>query len=246
MTNKCGWTVSILVLIASLGGCSKPTLPVMPETRAHADVKADADADTDTLALAFVISGNATWIGNEDYEPVIDQKGRLNAWRVAGALKTLKISFDKLSVATLGPAGSQGAVITYADRALIRTPMGDLKNLNGSALGKQEDYRPLYGTELVSGIELGLQQLESVVTKRKVLIVIGDGTDENSDTAKARLAALKKQAKLDRVEVFAIVLRGALYKARPVVSALTPHVATVKTADDLMPALDDIFVWMKR
>ena len=53
-----------------------------------------------------------------------------------------------------GPPGSVGIVITYADSATVRIPMGPLDRITGSALGTQKDYFGTQGVELVKGVDL--------------------------------------------------------------------------------------------
>jgi len=188
----------------------------------------------DTLAVAIVILGWEMWIGNDGYRKKDDPT------RVSGVLVPLQAALDKLKLKDVGPPGSVGMVITYADTATIRAPMGPLGKLSGSALGKQTDYKDTVGLELVKGIELAVAELHKVTNPRKVLIVITDGEDTKNDAAKAQLALLKKQAQTDRVQTFAIVYKAADSGPNSVITYLTQAVSTVTTTANIAVSLKSI------
>ena len=87
-----------------------------------------------------------------------------------GVLNALRAGLDKIDYKALAPPGSLGMVITFADRAQIRVPMGPLDKLRGAALGTQKDYADTRGVELVKGIELALAELRKVKNPVKALI----------------------------------------------------------------------------
>lgn len=189
---------------------------------------------TETLAVAIVMLGWEMWIGNTSYRP----EGDLT--REKGVLIDLQAALDKLNFKEAGPPGSVGMVITYADTAGIRVPMGPLGNLSGSALGTQKDYKDTKGYELVKGIELALAELRKVTNPRKVLIVITDGNDTNNDAAKGTLSVLKKQAKNDRVQTFAIVYKAADSEPNNVVINMIQQTSTVTTPENIAVSINAI------
>jgi len=150
---------------------------------------------------------------------------------VAESVSTISEAFDA------SVQSSVGMVITYADTARIRHPMGPLEKLNGNALGTQKDYKNTMGTELVKGVELALAELGKAKSPIKVLIVLTDGNDTNNDAARAKLALLKKQAATDGVRTFAIVYKAALSGSGNVINNLTPQVSTVATTENLAASL---------
>jgi hypothetical protein len=188
-----------------------------------------------TLAVAIVMLGWEMWIGNDTYRPKSDPT------RATGALLPLQAALSKLDLKAAGPPGSVGMVITYADRATIRVPLGPLGDLTGRSLGTQKDYGGMAGMELVKGVELALAELRKSAHPIKMLIVIGDGNDVDNDAAKAQLAVLRKQAQADRVRMFGIVYKAELSLPSTVLTQLTPQVSTVPTADKLGAALKTAF-----
>ena len=117
---------------------------------------------TEKLAIAIVMNGWEIWIGNDDVLPEGDPS------RFPGVLKSLEAALDKVQFKDAGPAGSLGTVITYADSATVRIPMGPLDKITGSQLGTQKDYFGTQGVELVKGVDLGLTELHKVDRKSVV------------------------------------------------------------------------------
>jgi FHA domain-containing protein len=189
---------------------------------------------TEKLAIAIVMNGWEIWIGNDDILPEGDPS------RFPGVLKSLEAALDKVSFKDAGPTGSLGVVITYADSATIRIPMGPLDRITGSALGSQSDYAKTQGEELVKGVDLGLTELHKVQVSRKVLIVICDGVDKNMETAKGQMTALKARAAGDRIETFAIIYKGGMSPDGNVISAMINQTQTVNTAENIATAVQGI------
>jgi hypothetical protein len=203
-----------------------------------ADKFRDYSEGTETIAIALVVAGQEVWIGNEDVEP--DPNARYE-----GVLKNLESAIDKLQLGNAGPPGSKGVVISYSTGAEIKVPMGDLKNISGGALGSQKDYQHKIGTDLVSGITLGMAELQKVSTPRKALIVVGDGTDTAPDAAKGQLAQLKKDAAAAKINTFAIIYRGAVTGDSPtVVTTMIPGAKTVNSVDGIATELNAIITRM--
>jgi len=189
---------------------------------------------TEKLAIAIVMNGWEIWIGNDDVLPDGDPS------RFPGVLKSLEAALDKVSFKDAGPPGSLGVVITYADSATIRIPMGPLDRITGSALGTQKDYSGTQGVELVKGVDLALSELHKVQVSRKVLVVICDGIDKNMEAAKGQMTALKARAASEAIETFAIIYKGALSGDGNVIGAMIPQTQTVNTAENVATAIHDI------
>ncbi len=210
----------------------KSAKPVPVEMKAIA--KRGFNQGSETLAVAIVMLGWEMWIGNSSYRSENDPT------RVGGVLVELQAALDKLNFKDAGPPGSLGMVVTYADTAGIRVPMGPLGNLSGSALGTQKDYKDTRGSELVKGIELALAELKKVTNPRKVLIVITDGNDTNNDAAKVTLVNLKKQAQNERVQTFAIVFKAPDSEPNNVIINMIQQTSTVTTAENIAVSIKAI------
>jgi hypothetical protein len=182
--------------------------------------KRDYAQGTEKLAVALVMNGWEIWIGNDDVLPDGDPS------RFPGVLKSLEAALDKVSFKDAGPSGSLGTVITYADSATTRIPMGPLDRITGSAL--------------VKGVDLALSELHKVQVSRKVLIVICDGIDKNMESARAQMTALKARAAGEGIETFAIIYKGAMSGDGNVISAMIPQTQTVNTAENVATAIHDI------
>jgi len=191
----------------------------------------------ETIAIALVINGQEIWIGNDDVET--DENAKY-----AGVLKNLEAAIDKLQLGNAGPAGSKGMVVSYSTGADVKVPMGDLKLINGGALGGQKDYRGKIGTDMVQGITMGLAELSKVSTARKALIVVGDGNDTNNDAAKTALADLKKQAVGQHVQMFAIIYKSAVSSEGAVITTMIGNAKTVNSIDGIASELNAIIARM--
>lgn len=196
--------------------------------------KREYNQGTEKLAIAIVMNGWEIWIGNDDVLPEGDPS------RFPGVLKSLEAALDKVQFKDAGPAGSVGAVITYADNAVVRIPMGPLDRITGSALGTQKDYYGTQGVELVKGVDLALTELHKVQASRKVLIVVCDGLDKNMDAAKGQLTALKSRASGDQIQTFAIIYKGGMSGDGNVISTMIPSTQTVNSADNIATAIAGI------
>jgi len=193
------------------------------------------------LAIAIVMNGWEMWIGNDKEVPAIRED---DPSRYPGVLIELRSALDKLNFKDAGPQGSVGMVITYADKPVIRVPMGPLSNITGSALGTQQDYFGTTGVELVQGITLALAELHKRSEPRKVLIVVCDGNDTNNDTAKAALLNLKRQASQDQVQTFAIVYKAKLSGEGNVIPTMIPQTTQVTTAENIASTIANILARM--
>ena len=200
--------------------------------------KREYNQGTEKLAIAIVMNGWEIWIGNDKVVPDDDPS------KYPGVLESLESALEKVDFKSAGPPGSVGTVITYADKSVVRIPMGPLDKITPAQLGTQKDYLGTKGVELVKGVDLGLTELHKVQASRKVLIVVCDGMDTNMEAAKGQLALLKQQAKTDQIQTFAIIYKGALSGDGNVISAMIPSTQTVNSADNIATAIAGILTRM--
>lgn len=155
----------------------------------------------ETLSLALVVSGQKIWIGNDDYEE--DESAKYQ-----GVLKPLSAVIDKLQLGTAGPPGSLGMIVSYSTGAEIKQPLGQLDQVSGTALGSQKDYANKLNNDLVQGVTLAISELSKATTARKVVIIIGDGTDTRGSEAKKQLEDVVAQGDKQGIEFFAVVYKS--------------------------------------
>jgi len=148
------------------------------------------------MTLVILIEGDTSWMGNETYI----EEGNPEVSRTEGAFTGLGAAID--AFATAGPAKSQGTVITYGDAAVVRHPMGDLTKISGSSLGSQEQYSDLT-VSLVIGLEEAWKTLTAVTGTRRVLVVIGNGSDTQAAAAEdvARVVGDLKKANIETYSI---------------------------------------------
>ena len=193
----------------------------------HATAKRDFSQGTETVAVAIVMNTWEIWVGNDH---VVDEA---DPSRYPGVLESLEQALDGVKFTEAGPPGSKGMVITYADKAGVKVPMGPLANITGSVLGSQKDYMGTKGVEMVKGIELALGELHTVVASRKVLIIVCDGNDTNNENAKIALANDKKLAQQDHIQTFAIIYKSPLSDPGNVIPVMVPNATTVNSAENI-------------
>ncbi len=150
------------------------------------------------------------WVGNDDVTEESDPS------RYQGVLKgSSSQALDGVKFTEAGPPGSQGTLITYADKAAVKIKMGPLSNITGSALGSQKEYQGTKGQEMVKGVELAMAELHNVTAARKVLIIVCDGNDTNNDAAKATLKNDRALAAKDHIQTFGRSSTRARCRTRP-------------------------------
>lgn len=186
------------------------------------------------LALALLVSGWEVWMGNDDIVPAADPS------RYPGALKSIRAAFDRAPM-TGFPDDSQAITVTYDSDVRIRLPMGPIESLDARAVGVQQDYYGGVGHELVNGVTFALTELAKVEGARRVLVVIGDGSDTNNEAAKLKLHDLKKRAAELHVEVYSIVYKAQLSDEATVVTAFDPKSSTVASTDAITTELVALF-----
>jgi hypothetical protein len=193
------------------------------------------------IAVAIVMNGWEMWIGNDKEVPSITED---NPSRYKGVLIELRAALDKLDFKNAGPAGSVGMVITYGDKPVIRADWRPLSEITGSSLGTQQDYFGTTGVELVQGVTLALAKLHARAEPRKVLIVVCDGNDTDNDKARTAFVNLKRQAKDDQIQTFAIVYKGTLSGEGNVIAGMIQQTSQVTTAENIASTIANILARM--
>ena len=144
------------------------------------------------------------------------------------------------------PDGTQATVVTYSSQTRIRYPMGPITGLGARAIGGQRDYYGEIGIDLADGVTHAITELAKVEDARRVLIVVGDGSDTNPDAATRQLRQLAKRAAELQIEVHAIVYKASLSAQDTVVTVLDPNVTTVGTADGITSELVALFERLRK
>ncbi|MBT8494165.1 MAG: hypothetical protein KJO07_14005, partial [Deltaproteobacteria bacterium] len=146
------------------------------------------------MALVVLVQGNFRWMGNEQYsDPEDPETGAI----YPGAHAGLGAALDALSKA--GPDNSRAALLIYTDgKVIAKKPMGSARELGAASLGAQTEYKEYISKPLVVGLTEAWSLLSNEPNSRRVLVVIGDGNDDNADIA----AALRKViTDLEKAEV---------------------------------------------
>ena len=191
------------------------------------------------LVLALLINGSEIWIGNDDFTPANDPS------RYPGALNAIRTA---LEVSMKGfPAGSQAMVMTYESKARVRAPAMPIESFDVQrALGVQRDYYSAIGSELVSGVTFAFTELLKLDGARRVLVIVGDGTDTNNEAAKTQLRALAKRAAEHKIEVYAVVFKGELSDETTVVNVLDPNAQTAASTNELTAKLVEVLTRLRK
>jgi len=208
---------ALLVLVA----CSTTTAP-----------PANTKATPDVVTLAVVMSGWEIWIGN-DKDPRVAKDA---PERTPGALDRVVAAFGKADLAHAAP-NARAVLVTYADKAKVRVPLGPIANLTPAAFGTQQDYHEAMGVELLRALALAADQLDAAPPGRHVLLVLGDGTDTDPQAALAEMPKLAERFAKFPVEVTAIVYRTQASADRDAIDKLTKHVTRAPTLDAFETAL---------
>jgi hypothetical protein len=186
----------------------------------------------DALAIAFVIQGSEVFAGNEEIDRNPNDV-------YTGMLAPLEVGLRGLDLPHFAPADSQVAVIEYDSGAGLRVPMEPLAHFTPEQLGSEHDYYRKIGTDLVSGIELGLSELGRTHAAVKLLVVIGDGSDTNNEVAKVELARLRKVARSSHIELASIVWKSALSEPESVITTFVPGSRQINSREAIGVALRD-------
>lgn len=215
-------TLATLALTACFSGGTPPT--TSPVGTTAPPVMAPVAT---TVALGFMMQSQEVIVGNDDLEDASSPA------RYEGYLKDLKTAFERASLATLTPAGSEGLLITYADRAKVAVPLGPITALTATALGVQKDYYTTVGTDAAPAFEFALSQLGRARSSRRILVVFGDG---NSVTPLDN-ATLLERARREHIEIVGLVYKGALSDDATAMAPLFARTFTVRDAGEIEAAL---------
>lgn len=145
-------------------------------------------------------------------------------------LAIIEKALDATGLAKACPPDSFGTIIAYAQDTQTKVAMGPLDRIKGRHLGVAKDYKGKKGTSLSTSLTLAFSELDKLAAPRKVVIIVGDGSDSDP---KAPFEDLKKQAAQEHIQVFAVVT-----KTGPVSKLVAPIVAT--SPADLGAQLDAI------
>jgi hypothetical protein len=179
------------------------------------------------IAIALLLEGHEIWMGNESYVESEDDK-------YVGVFSKLGAVVAALTKA--GPPGSLGAIIYYNTSATVKQGMTDLASLNAGMLGKQTDFQGKTTRNFVAGLELALQELTKAGTKRKALLVIGDGADTNADSAREQMGRLRDKFAEAGVEIYVVYFAVSQDQAPPspdIMEALAGNLPTAGSMDDI-------------
>lgn len=149
------------------------------------------------LALLLVIAGNEMSMGTDDFA---DSEPR-------GLLKPLADVIDGIDLASMLPPDSNVCVVAYGHRVEIKVPWKPIEQLAGSDLGTQRDYVNHTDSNLVAGMTIAIDELARRPEQRKLMIVIGDGSDATGDKADAAMRDLREHAK--GLDIVALVVKHA-------------------------------------
>lgn len=225
-------------IIATIRGVDSTTPELVTltvgKTRIAASTVTRYARGDEPLTLAIVMNGQEVWIGNDEYVQPSDPA------HYPGALETIASTINRLALEKRFPEGSLGTVVVYADIARTLVPLGPIAGLTGRALGKQRDYSGKLGSALVSGIELAMRTLRTATTKRRVLLVIGDGNDTNNEVAVRQLRELAEVAAREGIETRAIVHRGPVSAPQYVIAQMIPTATEVANLDALGTVIESV------
>jgi hypothetical protein len=157
----------------------------------------------ETVAIAFVVSG-------QDHRQLAE-------------------AFERLALGDTVVDGSEALVISYANEPAITMPWSRATHISGKSLGAPT----AAGSKLMAGVELAYKELATRSQRHKLMIVVGDGHDENDQTAIAALSELGQR----HSDVTVISLQQPSDAAGNVLDALTLHVVPA-ISDDLDAALE--------
>jgi hypothetical protein len=145
-------------------------------------------------------------------------------------LAAVEKALDATGLDKACPPDSFGTIIAYAQDTQTKVAMGPFDRIKGRQLGVAKDYKGKKGASLATAVTLAFSELNKVQGSRKVVIIIGDGSDSDP---KAPFDDLKKQAAAQKIQVFAVVT-----KTGPVTKLVAPVIAS--SAADVGAQLDAI------
>jgi hypothetical protein len=227
-------------LLCLLVACGSPRAkPVEPLTGSQGSGSASQPQPVaKPVALAIVLEGWEMWVGNDQLPNIPEDE------RYMGALPGFQQELGRLSLAGF-PAGSMAAVVTYTETATVRRPMQPIEKLAPADFGDQKDYYGTIDRNLVAGVTAGLDELAKVPNARRVLLVIGDGSDSNN-AAKTALAGLGKRAAAENVEIVSFRYLGVFSSPGSMMRALDPNEVTINSLTSIVDQMDWLFTRLKK
>lgn len=182
----------ISAALAGLTACgSKSSGPVDPVDVASTDPAVDVSPPH----LVIVVQGTYAWMGNDTYA-----KGGEEDQVVVGGYSGLVAALD--TVATFKPDNTVALLVATGDEPRGRQLYGGaITGLTGAAVGPQK----AYANDIATGLETALHAIEAKLSTedgRKVIIVIGDGSDVMEAFDAPAAGERLKQAKFEVYSIY--------------------------------------------
>lgn len=133
------------------------------------------------MALVVLVQGEKRWIEH--------------AWDGLGPALT--------ALSRSGPEGSVASVLAYHSAVEVLHPTGPLAELDGNALGDLASFRTNAGHALLAGLTEAIARLSEQENKRRVLVVIGDGTARRGSISKDLRKAID-ELKRNGIEIYTL------------------------------------------
>jgi hypothetical protein len=141
------------------------------------------------ITFAFVVSSERMWLRSNEYE---------NDRRPASGHALVEAMLQHLT----GSPSSKVLVVTYDGETRVTLPPTPISQLPSHPLGQVEEYGN-DGRAIALGIRLGLDQLTTVTTPRKLLVIVGSGQGDPG-TERTALDDLAYRARNESVEIVAV------------------------------------------
>ncbi len=174
------------------------------------------------VAIAVLVLGDANWL-----------EGRKEL------VQTLEASLA--TIATAGPAGSQGMLLMYRGDVEIRKPPGPLSELADVKLAPKDPAGPKAERNLTGAVTRAIAELDKLQTPRKGLYIVGDGIDgEGSKNPSGSMRDLQRQLADKGIVTYAVALQidtPALGAPKPPPTTVDPRTGE-ETSD---PALEEAY-----
>ncbi len=159
---------------------------------------ADFTSGGDPAAVVFLIQGDEYWMGNETYHEPEDDTDEPDIGGFTGVKSSLP------SILEILPEGSVAGLVTFGEKV---KKVDSSEKLSADALGAQKDYKGQNAVEFVGGLDEAISLLQKHGDKRRILIIMGDGTDKRGDVAQ-ELSDRRGKLKRSEVEVFGILFKA--------------------------------------
>jgi hypothetical protein len=145
---------------------------------------------SEELDLVILVQGTVRFLGN----PVPDETGTT----IPGYYEQVKEAIDTFAKAR--PHDTKVALMVYADTVVTKVALGPWESVTGEALGPVGDYARSNSKALALGLHLAQTTLDQQ-QGRRVLVVIGDGGDQNEGN---NLSAEVRKLAESGIEVFVL------------------------------------------